>query len=167
MTYTTDWWTIQLTGELYNWLVTYTTDWWPTQLTGDLHNWLYEAESPSREANSSTASQEIPGILWNQKIHYRVRKAFQQFIFLACWNISTPSLATIPFRFFLHHTSLHYIALRCVVLCCYIIHYIMLCYVVLCYCCYCYFVIILRYFKFCYIIIYYIISYLIYHIQSL
>jgi hypothetical protein len=30
--------------------------------------------SPSWEANSSSASQEIRGILWNPKIYYRIRK---------------------------------------------------------------------------------------------
>jgi hypothetical protein len=29
-------------------------------------------QSPSREANSHSASQEIPLLLWNPKIHYRV-----------------------------------------------------------------------------------------------
>ena len=29
-------------------------------------------QSPSWEANQSSASQEIPCILWNQKIHYPV-----------------------------------------------------------------------------------------------
>ena len=31
-------------------------------------------QSPSWEANWFAASQEIPGILWNQKVHYRTHK---------------------------------------------------------------------------------------------
>jgi len=32
-------------------------------------------QSPSWEANSRSASQEIPRLLWNPKIHYRVQES--------------------------------------------------------------------------------------------
>jgi len=31
--------------------------------------------SPSREANSHSASQQVPHLLWNRKIHYRIHES--------------------------------------------------------------------------------------------
>ena len=44
-------------------------------MSGAIHLLTYSTEqSPSLEANWSAASQEIPHILWNLKVHYRIHK---------------------------------------------------------------------------------------------
>jgi hypothetical protein len=35
-------------------------------------------QSPSQEANRSSASQEIPCILWTPKVYYRIYKSLDQ-----------------------------------------------------------------------------------------
>jgi hypothetical protein len=47
----------------------------PEGLTNKLTNWM--ELSPSREATSSAATQELPNILWNPKVNYRVCKCPQ------------------------------------------------------------------------------------------
>jgi len=39
-------------------------------------------QSPSWEANRSSASQEIPGVLWNPKVYYRIDKHSSHIPFL-------------------------------------------------------------------------------------
>jgi hypothetical protein len=39
-------------------------------------NWLHSIEQrPFKEANRSSATQEIPCILWNLKVHYRIQNS--------------------------------------------------------------------------------------------
>jgi hypothetical protein len=41
--------------------------------------------STTREATSFVATRDIPSILWNQKVHYRIHKAL--YFFLLCNRI--------------------------------------------------------------------------------
>lgn len=50
---------------------------------------LHGAESSMREADSCSASQEIPCFVWNLKIHYMFTEAHYWILSLVNWNLST------------------------------------------------------------------------------
>jgi len=60
-------------------------------------------QSPYWEANSHSASQKIPRILWNSEVHYRVHKGPPLIRILSYYNIlpSTPRSSewSLPFKF--------------------------------------------------------------------
>jgi hypothetical protein len=64
--------------------------------------------SPSREAASCAATQELPSILWNPKVHYRVHMSPPLVHILSHVNpvhINLSYLSKIYFNIFLPSTS--------------------------------------------------------------
>jgi hypothetical protein len=60
-----------------NQLTLWLTDWLTTQLTNQPTTLI--EQDPSSEAGSSSATQEIPHILWNLKFHYHAQKSLSIF----------------------------------------------------------------------------------------
>jgi hypothetical protein len=55
--------------------------------------------NPSSEANSSSDSQEIPRLLWNLKVHYRVHKSLPT-VLVSTQNNSAHTFPPFYFKFY-------------------------------------------------------------------
>jgi len=94
---------------LFNYVPTYLFTYLPTylliySLTDSLTHSLHGALSPSWEANWFAASQEIPCISWNLKVHYRTHKCLPTVSILG-----QPNPVNIPTSHLLeiHHNIIH------------------------------------------------------------